>query len=92
LINPTGNLTIDCGARALQTITNNGPWVLTAPATDGTCDLLIINGASAGGITTSGFNVGTNTGDTVDTINGHQFMIHIRRVFGASVLFVQALQ
>ena len=92
LVNPTGNLTIDCGARALQNITNNGPWVLTAPATDGTCDLLIINGPSAGTITTSGFNVGTNTGDTIDLINGHQFMLHIRRVFGASVVFVQALQ
>lgn len=80
----TGNVTIDCGARPLQHITNGGVFTITAPGTDGSCLLDITNNASAGAITFSGFSVGTNTGDAFDTTNTHSFTVMIWRNNGVS--------
>ena len=41
---------------------------------------LVTNGASAGTITFSGFTVGSNTGDSLDTTKAHKFIISIRRI------------
>lgn len=88
----TGNITIDCGARPLQYITNNGAYTITAPSNDGSCVLLVTNGASAGATTFSGFTVGSNTGDSLTTTNTNKFMIFITRINGTSTYTVKALQ
>ena len=80
----TGNITVDCGARPLQYITNGGAFTITAPANDGSCILLVTNNGSAGTITFSGFSVGTNTGDALTTTNTNKFSIHIWRINGTS--------
>ena len=89
---PTGNVTIDCGKGAIQKITNNGAFTITAPATDGSCLLMSTNGASAGTITFSGFSVGASTGDSLDTTNGHIFTLSIWRINGVSSYRVAAQQ
>ena len=92
LTQATGNLTIDCGARPLQYITNGGAWTLTAPANDGSCILLVTNNASAGAITFSGFSVGANTGDVLTTTNTQKFSIHIWRINGTTGYRIAAHQ
>jgi len=88
----TGNITIDCGARPLQYITNNGAFTITAPANDGSCMLLVTNGASAGAITFSGFSVGSNTGDALTTTNTQKFTISIWRINATSGYRIAAHQ
>lgn len=89
----TGSVTIDCGDRPLQYITNNGAFTITAPAADGSIILLVTNGASAGAITFSGFTVRSGgTGDALTTTNGHVFAISITRINSVSFYSVQALQ
>jgi hypothetical protein len=88
----TGNITINCGARPLQFITNNGAYTITAPANDGTCMLLVTNGATAGATTFTGFTVGSNTGDALTTTNGHRFTISIWRINGVSGYRIAAHQ
>jgi hypothetical protein len=88
----SGSVTIDCGARPLQFITNNGAWTLTAPANDGSCILLVTNGASAGAITFSGFSVGASTGDALTTTNTSKFSISIWRINGTAGYRVAAHQ
>lgn len=80
----TGNITVDCGDRPLQYITNGGAFTITAPAADGSCMLLVTNNASAGAITFSGFTVGSSTGDALTTTNAHKFTISIWRINGVS--------
>lgn len=76
----SGTTTIDCGKNALQFLTNNGAFTLAAPANDGSCIVLTINGASAGAITFSGFSVGSSTGDALTTTNTQKFSISIWRI------------
>jgi hypothetical protein len=87
-----GTTTIDCGARPLQSFTNNGAFTLAAPVNDGSCVLGDANGGSAGTITFSGFTVGANTGDALDNMSGHNFMITIVRISGVATYTVKALQ
>jgi hypothetical protein len=88
----TGNITVDCGSRPLQFITNNGAFTITAPANDGSCMLLVTNGASAGAITFSGFSVGSNTGDALTTTNTQKFTVSIWRINGTSGYRIAAHQ
>lgn len=88
----TGNITVDCGARPLQFITNNGAFTITAPANDGSCMLLITNGASASTVTFSGFTVNGNTGEALTTTNTNKFTVSIWRINGTSSYTIKALQ
>lgn len=88
----TGNITVDCGARPVQYITNGGAFTITAPSADGNCILLVTNNGSAGAITFSGFTVGSNTGDALTTTNTNKFAIYITRANGTSFYSIQALQ
>lgn len=88
----TGTTTIDCGARPLQYFTDNGTFTLAAPTHDGSCALLMTNGASAVVPTFSGFTVGSNTGDTITTTNGNKFILSIIRVNSVATYLVKALQ
>lgn len=76
----SGTTTIDCGARPLQFLTNNGAFTLAAPSNDGSCVVLVTNGASAGTITFSGFSVGSNTGDTYATTNTNKYSLSVWRI------------
>lgn len=88
----TGSLTVNCGLGALQFQTNNGAYTITAAANDGSCMLLVTNGASAGTVTFSGFSQGANSGDTLTTTNGSKFTIQFWRINGTSGYRVAAHQ
>lgn len=90
-----GALTVDCGVRPLQFFINNSGgsnMTINAPASDGSCILLDTNSASAGTIAFSGFSVGANTGDSLDTTSGHKFSISIWRINGTSGYSIVAHQ
>lgn len=76
---------------SFQYITNNGAFTLAAPASTCRIDLMVTNGASAGTITFSGFRVGT-TGDALDTVNGHIFIITIKKISTIATYVIKALQ
>lgn len=88
----TGSFTLDCGLNPAQFVTNNGAYTITAPSNDGTCLLLVTNGASAGATTFSGFTVGSATGDPLDTVSGRKFTISFWRINGTSSYVIKALQ
>ena len=81
----TGSLTVDCGARPLQYLTNGGSFTLVAPAHDGSCIIQVTNNASAGTISFSGFTVNSSyTGGALNTTNTNKFMISITEVNGSA--------
>lgn len=88
----SGTTTIDCGTVPLQYLTDGGAFTLAAPSNDGSCDVLVTNNGSAGAITFSGFTVGSNTGDALDTTNAHKFTVMIWRINGTSGYRVAAHQ
>lgn len=88
----TGNITVDCGSRQQQSITNGGAFTILAPTNDSNCIIAVLNNATAGAITFSGFTVGTNTGDALTTTNGSRFWIWIARIAGISSYSIKALQ
>lgn len=80
----SGTFTVDCGVSPLQYITNNGAFSLAAPANDGSCIVLVTNGASAGTITFSNFSNGANSGDTYALTQNNKYSLHIWRINGTS--------
>tara|TARA_R110000868_G_scaffold102701_6_gene283023 strand:+ start:668 stop:1903 length:1236 start_codon:yes stop_codon:yes gene_type:complete len=88
----TGSISVDCGDRPIQYITNNGAYTITAPSSDGSCFLFVTNGASAAATTFSGFTVGTNTGDALTTTNTNKFTIMVWRANGTSGYMIFAHQ
>lgn len=80
----TGNFTVDCGARPLQFITNGANFTITAPASDGSCMILMTNNATAGTVTLTGFTVGASTGATLTTTNTNKFTLSVWRINGTS--------
>lgn len=80
----TGNITVDCGARPAQYITNGGAFTITAPASDGSCFVFVANNGSAGAITFSGFTVGSNTGSALTTTNNNKFTVQVWRINGTA--------
>ena len=86
-------VTIDCGARPLQYLTNNvAGFTIAAPANDGSCLVMVTNGASAGTITFSGFTSEASHGDAVTTTNGSRFTLSIWCINGVSDYRVAAMQ
>lgn len=77
----SGTTTPDPANGNYQYLTNGGAFTLAAPSSDCAIDLLIINGASSGAITFSGFKTpGTNvSGATYATTNSTWWVISIRR-------------
>lgn len=87
-----GTITVDCSKNPLQYVTNAGAFTVGAPPADGSCMLMITNGAAAGTVSSSGFSVGANVGDPIDTVNGHRFVLSIWRINGISSFISKALQ
>ena len=88
----TGTVTIDCGARPLQYLTDGGTFTIAAPANDGSCMLLIINTTGAVVPTFSGFTVNSNTGEPFDTTSGHKFIVTIVEIDGIATWLNKSLQ
>ncbi len=88
----SGTLTIDCGARPLQYVTNGGAFTLAAPSAAGSCIVFVTNNALAGAITFSGFSAGSNTGDALTTTDTEEFSIFVWKVNGVSGYRVAAHQ
>lgn len=76
----------------LQYLTNNvAGFTLVAPAADTTIVLYVLNGASAGTITWSGFT-GASFGDAFTTTNTNKFMVMITRINSVATYINKALQ
>ena len=88
----SGTYTVVCGNGPLQWLTNGGAFTIAAPANDSACIIKIVNNGSAGAISFSGFSVGSNTGDTLNTVNGDKFFISFIRDAGDSTYTIKALQ
>jgi hypothetical protein len=75
-----------------KTITNGGAFTLAAPTASGdyTMVIRIVNNASAGAITLTGFT--RVTGDTFTTTNGNAFLVSIIKVSTSISANVQAMQ
>lgn len=74
--------------------TNNGAFTLAAPSTSGSynLELDITNGASAGGVTFSGFATGYPKGSSLTTTSGHKFKLHIHKSDAGVTATIEALQ
>ena len=88
----TGTVTVDCGARPLQYLTDAGTFTIAAPAHDGSCMILLINTTGAVAPTFSGFTVNLNTGEPFDTTSGHKFIITIVEIDSTATYLVKSLQ
>lgn len=88
----SGTTTIDCGKTPLQYFTDNGVFTLAAPANDGSCVLLMTNGASAAAPTFTGFTVGSNVGDAYATTSGNKYFLSIGCINAVCTYFRKALQ
>lgn len=75
-----GTVNVNCGLGPTQYLQNNAAFSLSAPTKDGSCLILVQNGASAGAVSFPGFSVGSNTGATLTTTNGNFFTISVWRV------------
>lgn len=85
----SGEVPLSFAAGQVQTLTNNGSFILVPPAAgSGTIVLEVTNGASAGDITTTGF--ASVTGDSFNLTNGHKFLCSIARIGSRSYLTVIA--
>ena len=85
----TGTETLTFTGSNLQRLVNGGAFTLAPPASgEGTITLCITNNASAGVITTSGFD--SVTGDTLTTTDGHNFTCSIVCCNGRSELLIIA--
>jgi hypothetical protein len=86
----TGSYTPEPGNGPLQKVTNNGAHTLIASSNVGSFVLRVINGASAGAITFSGFDKQL-PGDTYATTNANQYDIFIK-ITGKKTYQIVALQ
>lgn len=73
----------------VQHITNNAAFTLAPPANPGSFMIEIVNGATAGAITTSGFT--KVSGDPFTTTNGKKFVAQITRTNSVTRLNVEAM-
>ena len=84
--------TLVAGNNPTQRVVVNGTAAFVAPSSDCEIDLLITNGASASTVSFSGYNVGSNTGDTYTTTSGSKFIFMSRTINGSSTYAWKALQ
>ena len=90
----TGTFTFNPMNGNYQIATNNGAVQIQVPSVDCAMDILIANSASSGALTFAGGFVvnAANVGDALTTINGHHFIVSIRRIGGVPTYVVKALQ
>ena len=78
--------------RQLKVITNSGAFTFAVPSVAGdyTLVVLVMNSATAGAITLSGFN--RTVGDAFTTTNGSEFLVNITKINGHILANVAAMQ
>lgn len=86
----TGTVTPSAANGNFQHLTANGAFTLAPPSATCCIDIEVLNGASAGAITTSGFT--KVNGDTYATTNAIKFIFHITKTNSYSRLSIEALQ
>lgn len=86
----SGTYTPDPLTGNFKYITANGAFTLAPPSAECTLIIEVLNGASAGAITTSGFT--KVNGDTYATTNGLKYAFHILKTKNYSRLTIEALQ
>lgn len=86
----TGTVTPSAANGNFQHLTANGAFTLAPPSATCCIDIEVLNGASAGTITTSGFT--KVNGDTYATTNALKFIFHITKTNSYSRLSIEALQ
>jgi hypothetical protein len=86
------SIQLDSGKGPVQILTNNGTGTITAPATTGELDILVINAAGAGALTFANFSVGASTGDTYTTTNTQRFILQSRTISTSSTYRWASLQ
>jgi hypothetical protein len=85
----SGTVTPEFANGNLQTLNNNGAFTLAPPSTgSGTMVIQVVNDASAGTITTSGFS--SVTGDVFTTVSGAHFLLSIAKVGTRTYLSILA--
>jgi len=87
----SGTVTVNPGHSPSAYLTNNGAFTLAAPSNEGSQDIMVTNGASAGSITFSGFTKAL-VGDSLTTTVNHKFLISIGRINGVSFYQIVAMQ
>ena len=85
-----GTVTLDVGDCPLQDLINGGAFTLAPGTVYGACILTVLNDASAGAITTSGFTI--VAGDIFDTTNTNKFRCHVCVNADGSSLIITAMQ
>jgi len=86
----TGTYTLVYTGSNMKTATNGGAHTLAPQASDGTIVVQYTNNASAGALTTSGYD--TVNGDDLTTADGDDFMLYSTVVGAFQHLHVVALQ
>lgn len=86
----TGTVTPSAANGNMQHLTANGAFTLDPPSATCCIDIEVLNGASAGTITTSGFT--KVNGDTYATTNANKYIFHITKTNSYSRLSIEALQ
>lgn len=86
----TGTVTPSAANGNFQHLTANGAFTLAPPSATCCIDIEVLNGASAGAITTSGFT--KVNGDSYATTNALKFIFHITKTNSYSRLSIEALQ
>ncbi len=91
-VKSTGTYTVNCGLGPYQAFTNGGAFTLSAPTSDGGCDILDVNNASAGAVTFSGFTTNGTTGDTLSTISTSTFIIHVESISAVATYTIKNIK
>lgn len=88
----SGTYTPDPTTGNFKYFTNNGAFTFAAPTAAGDYTLIVqvVNGATAGAITLSGF--AKTRGDAFTTTSGHEFNVYITKLNNIASAFVEALQ
>lgn len=86
----TGTVTPSAANGNFQHLTANGAFTLAPPSATCCIDIEVLNGASAGTITTSGFT--KVNGDAYATTNALKYIFHITKTQNYSRLSIEALQ
>lgn len=91
--NLAGSLTLTPSGGNIQHGTNNGATTISAPTASGVYTIIveIVNNASAGAVTLTGFSK-TPDGDNFTTTNGHKFLLHIAKTNSIVKCTVEAMQ
>lgn len=89
-VQSSGTLTPDPGDRPMQRVDANGAFTLAPGANHGNYILTIVNGSSAGAITTSGWSF--VAGDSFTTTNNDAFRCHCTVAADGSLIIITAMQ